>query len=59
VYASYMLIARRGREIPLGPFLSLATAVVLLFYCPVIAYLTPGFQGLGYMLSELVHGGAR
>jgi leader peptidase (prepilin peptidase)/N-methyltransferase len=59
LYAVYMLIARRGREIPLGPFLSLATALVLLFYCPVVAYLTPGFQGLGFMISELVHGTVR
>jgi leader peptidase (prepilin peptidase)/N-methyltransferase len=58
LYAVYMMIARRGREIPLGPFLSMATALVLLFYCPILEKMTPGFQGLGYLLSELVHGGA-
>ncbi len=53
--AIYMLIFRRGREIPLGPYLSLATALVMLFYCPVMTYLTPGMTGLGYMLSQLLH----
>ncbi len=55
--ALYMLIFRRGREIPLGPYLSLAAALVMLFYCPVLAYLQPGLQGLGFLLSQLVHGG--
>jgi leader peptidase (prepilin peptidase)/N-methyltransferase len=59
LYAVYMLVIRRGREIPLGPFLSLGTAMVLLFYCPVTAYLTPGLQGLGYIISDLVLGGGR
>lgn len=44
--AVYMLITRRGREMPLGPYLSLATAFVMLCYCPIAAYLTPGLQGL-------------
>ena len=42
--AIYMLVTRKGREMPLGPYLSLATAVVMLFYCPIAAYLTPGLQ---------------
>jgi leader peptidase (prepilin peptidase)/N-methyltransferase len=44
--AIYMLITRRGREMPLGPYLSLATAFVMLCYCPIAAYLSPGLQGL-------------
>lgn len=51
----YMLIFRRGREIPLGPYLSLATAVVMLLYCPVVAYLTPGLWGLADILGQWVH----
>jgi len=44
--AIYMLITGTRRELPYGPYLSLATAGVLLFYCPIVAYLTPGIQGL-------------
>jgi leader peptidase (prepilin peptidase)/N-methyltransferase len=44
--AVYMMITRKGREMPLGPYLSLATAVVMLCYCPIAAYLSPGVQGL-------------
>jgi leader peptidase (prepilin peptidase) / N-methyltransferase len=44
--AIYMLITRKGREMPLGPYLSLATAIVMLCYCPIAAYLSPGLQGL-------------
>jgi leader peptidase (prepilin peptidase)/N-methyltransferase len=44
--AIYMLITRRGREMPLGPYLSLASAAVMLWYCPILAYLTPGLRGL-------------
>jgi leader peptidase (prepilin peptidase)/N-methyltransferase len=44
--AVYMLITRKGREMPLGPYLSLATALVMLCYCPILAYLSPGVQGL-------------
>jgi leader peptidase (prepilin peptidase)/N-methyltransferase len=44
--AIYMMLTRKGREMPLGPYLSLATAVVMLCYCPIAAYLSPGLQGL-------------
>jgi leader peptidase (prepilin peptidase) / N-methyltransferase len=54
--AIYMLVTRKGREMPLGPYLSLATAVVMLFYCPIAAYLTPGLTGLSMMLGELLGG---
>jgi prepilin signal peptidase PulO-like enzyme (type II secretory pathway) len=54
--AIYMLIFRRGREIPLGPYLSLATALVMLFYCPMMARVSPGMEGLGFMLGQLIHG---
>jgi leader peptidase (prepilin peptidase)/N-methyltransferase len=51
--AIYMMITRKGREMPLGPYLSLATAFVMLSYCPIAAYLTPGLQGLVLFLGGL------
>jgi leader peptidase (prepilin peptidase)/N-methyltransferase len=51
--AVYLLITRKGREMPLGPYLSLATAFVMLFYCPIAAYLTPGVQGMLLVLGGL------
>ena len=44
--AIYMLLTGTRRELPYGPYLGLATAFVMLFYCPIAAYLTPGIQGL-------------
>ena len=42
-----MFVLRRGRrELPFGPYLSLATAGVMLWYCPVAAYFGPALQGL-------------
>jgi leader peptidase (prepilin peptidase)/N-methyltransferase len=55
--ALYMLITRRGREIPLGPYLSLATAVVLLCYCPMWAHLQPGLEGLLIVAHQLLQTG--
>jgi leader peptidase (prepilin peptidase)/N-methyltransferase len=53
--AIYMLITRKGLEIPLGPYLSMATALVMLFYCPIAAYLAPGMQGLLFITAGLFH----
>ncbi len=44
--AIWMLITGKRRELPYGPYLSLATAFVMLFYCPIADYLTPGVYGL-------------
>ncbi len=52
-FALYKLFARRGRELPYGPFLSLATAIVLLFYCRIIDYLAPSMQGLTLALRQM------
>ena len=52
--AIYMFTTGKKREIPYGPYLSLATAFVLLFSCPLIAWLTPGMQGLSIMLTHLL-----
>lgn len=58
VLAVYMLISRRRRELPYGPYLSMATAFVMLFYCPIADYIGPGFAGLGELLKQAVGGGA-
>lgn len=49
---------RGRREIPYGPYLSLATYVVLLFYTPIALYLAPGMQGLLWAVEELISTGA-
>ena len=53
----YLLLTHRRRELPFGPYLSLATAGVMLWYCPIAAYLTPGLRGLAEMAVGLLHGG--
>ena len=46
------VILRRGRrELPFGPYLSLATAAVLLCYCPIRSYLSPAVQGLVMLVA--------
>jgi hypothetical protein len=50
-----MLMTRTRRELPYGPYLSLATGLVMLFYCPIAAYLTPGLQGLAIVLHSFIH----
>lgn len=44
--ALVQLFFKGRREIPYGPYLSLATVAVMLFYTPISAYLAPGFEGL-------------
>ena len=55
--ALWMLLTGTRREIPYGPYLSLATALVMLFYCPIADYLGPGLSHLGSLLVGLVGGG--
>jgi leader peptidase (prepilin peptidase)/N-methyltransferase len=52
--AAYRLIFRRGHEIPYGPYLSMGTALVMIFYCPIAAYFAPGLAFLGTMLRNLI-----
>ncbi|MGB7158449.1 MAG: prepilin peptidase [Tepidisphaeraceae bacterium] len=52
--ALYMLVTGTRRELPYGPYLSLATAFCLLFYCDIAAYLTPGMQGLVIVIRGLM-----
>lgn len=47
-------ITRRRHELPLGPYLSLATAVVMLCYCPIAEYLRPGVDGLLLIVSGVL-----
>ncbi len=48
----YSLITRNRREMPYGPYLSLATAAVLVVYCPIANYLRPGLEGLSIFLRQ-------
>jgi leader peptidase (prepilin peptidase)/N-methyltransferase len=50
----YGLLTRRRHELPYGPYLALATAVVLIFYCPIAAYLHPGVEGFSLALRDLI-----
>ena len=45
ILAIYMLLTRKRRELPYGPYLSLGAAFVMLFYCPIADYLLGGFAG--------------
>jgi leader peptidase (prepilin peptidase)/N-methyltransferase len=47
-------ITRKQRELPYGPYLSMATAVILLFHAPIEAYLSPGFNGLFDRLRNII-----
>ena len=49
--AVYMLLSGKRRELPYGPYLSLATGFVLIFYCPIAENLSPGVSGLMQMIS--------
>jgi leader peptidase (prepilin peptidase)/N-methyltransferase len=58
VLAIYMLLTGTRRELPYGPYLSLATAFGLLFYCEIARYLSPGMQGLVIVVRNLLTGGS-
>ena len=49
--AIYMMLTGTRRELPYGPYLSLATAFVILFYCPIANYLSPGLTALMQAIS--------
>ena len=51
--AVYMLLTGTRRELPYGPYLSLATAAVMLFYCEIAAYLAPGMEGVRLLVGGL------
>jgi leader peptidase (prepilin peptidase)/N-methyltransferase len=54
--AAWRLITRSHRELPYGPYLSLATGAVLLVYCPIARYLAPGLVGLMQVIRSHVAG---
>ncbi len=54
--AIYMFMTRKKRELPYGPYLSLASAFVILFYGPIAAYFTPGLANLAWLIRNLVAG---
>lgn len=56
--AVYMLATGQRKELPYGPYLSLASAAVLLVYCPIAAWLEPGMSGLALVVRQLLGGGA-
>ena len=56
IFAMYKLIFRRGREVPYVPYLSMATAVVMLFYCRIIMYLDPSVQQLAVTMRQRMQG---
>ncbi len=49
----YTLITRKRHELPYGPYLALATAAVLIFYCPIANYLRPGVEGFSMTLQKM------
>jgi leader peptidase (prepilin peptidase)/N-methyltransferase len=54
--ALYMFVTGKKRELPYGPYLSLATAFVLLFCCRIEVYLMPGIEGLSIMIRQMMGG---
>jgi leader peptidase (prepilin peptidase)/N-methyltransferase len=56
LFALYRLIARKGREVPYVPYLSVAALVVVLFYCRLIHRFEPSMHGLALLLQQLTSG---
>ena len=48
VLAIYLMLTGKRRELPYGPYLSLGTAFVLLFYCPIATHLAPGMSAFRF-----------
>jgi leader peptidase (prepilin peptidase)/N-methyltransferase len=49
----YLVIVHARRQLPLGPYLSLAAAVVMLFYEPIAAYFQPSLIVLAGMVRSV------
>ena len=54
----YQLIAHSRRQLPFGPYLSLAAGFVMLFYTPIAAYLQPGLQAVIDLIRQMMLPGA-
>ena len=50
--AVYRLFIRSKQELPYGPYLSLATGAVMLFYCPIADYFRPGLETIFFLLTR-------
>ncbi|MBC7785419.1 MAG: prepilin peptidase [Burkholderiales bacterium] len=55
--AIIQLVLNGRRELPYGPYLSLATLVVMLFCTPIQQYLGPGMEGLMWAVQTLFQTG--
>ena len=55
--ALYLILTGTRREIPYGPYLSLASAAVVLVYCEIAAFMAPGVEGFMQMLRSGISGG--
>jgi leader peptidase (prepilin peptidase)/N-methyltransferase len=49
-----LLVSRTRRELPFGPYLSLATAAAMLVYCPIAEYFGGGLAGLGALIQWII-----
>ena len=49
-----MLLFKSTRQLPFGPYLSMATAFLMLFYFPIYERLLPGLLGLETLLRSLI-----
>jgi leader peptidase (prepilin peptidase)/N-methyltransferase len=56
VYALAVFIARRKREVPYGPYLSMGAAFAMLFYCPIARAMSPGLNALFQLLRNYLTG---
>ncbi|QOV88624.1 prepilin peptidase [Humisphaera borealis] len=54
--ALYLLITGKSRELPYGPYLGMASAAVLLCYCPIAEWMAPGLGGLGLFVRQIAGG---
>jgi leader peptidase (prepilin peptidase)/N-methyltransferase len=54
VLAVYRLLIGKKDEVPYGPYLSMASGFVMLFYCPIADWLAPGLTGLAYVVTDLL-----
>ena len=48
----YLLVTRSQRQLPYGPYLSLATGFVMLFYAPIAGYFRPGLMQLIWLIRQ-------
>jgi leader peptidase (prepilin peptidase)/N-methyltransferase len=54
--ALYIWLFSKYREMPYGPYLSLASAFVMVAYCPIAEHFAPGLQIIGEEISRRIAG---